>query len=85
MRRTRSATLPMSIIELRSLLHSINVSLLFFPATTVIGPLASVNVCFAYLLTRLLSRVVLPTPGGPTIAMMTGGGSSSGVLFTRGT
>lgn len=85
MRRTRSAILPISIMLLRSLLHSMNVSRRFFPLTTVMGPLASFKVCFEYLLTRLLSRVVLPTPGGPTIATMTGGGSSSGVRLTKGT
>ena len=83
--RTRSAIFPTSIMELRSLLHSINVSRRFLPLTTVTGPLTSLRVCFVYRLTRLLSNVVFPTPGGPTTAMMTGGGSSSGVRFTRGT
>ena len=83
--RTRSATFPMSIIELRSLLHSTNVSLRRFPLTTVIGPWAWFKVCFVNLRTRLLRSVVFPTPGGPTIATMTGGGSSSGVRLTRGT
>jgi hypothetical protein len=84
-RRTRSAILPMSIIEFRSLLHSINVSRRFLPLTTVTGPLTSLKVCFVYRRTRLLSRVDLPTPGGPTMATMTGGGSSSGVRLTSGT
>jgi len=83
--RTRSATFPMSIIELRSLLHSTNVSLRRFPLTTVMGPWAWFKVCFVNLRTRLLRSVVFPTPGGPTIATMTGGGSSSGVRFTSGT
>lgn len=83
--KTKSAIFPMSIIELRSLLHSIKVSLLFFPLTTVTGPLISFKVCLVYRRTRLLSRVDLPTPGGPTTATSTGGGSSSGVRFTRGT
>ena len=65
-------------MELRSLLHSMKVIRFFFPLTTVMGPLASFNVCFVYLLTRLLSNVLFPTPGGPTIATTTGGGSSSG-------
>ena len=38
MSRTRSATLAISIIELRSLLHSINVMRFFLPLTTVMGP-----------------------------------------------
>lgn len=82
---TKSATFPISIILFRSLLHSTNVSLRFFPLTTVMGPLASFKVCFVYRLTRLLRRVVLPTPGGPTMATMTGGGASSGVRLTSGT
>lgn len=45
MSRTRSAILPTSIMELRSLLHSMNVMRFFFPLTTVIGPLASFRVC----------------------------------------
>ncbi len=85
MRRTRSATLPMSIIEFRSLLHSMNVRRLFFPDTTVTGPLISFSVCFVYRRTRLFTRVLLPTPDGPTTAIITGGGMSSGVRFTRGT
>lgn len=85
MRSTKSTTLPISIMELRSLLHSMKVSRRFFPPTTVIGPLASCRVCFEYRRTRLLRRVVFPTPGGPTMATMTGGGMSSGVLSTRGT
>lgn len=67
------------------LLHSIKVSLLFLPLTTVMGPRASWRVCFEYRLTRLFKRVVLPTPDGPTIATITGGGISSGVRSTRGT
>jgi hypothetical protein len=59
--KTKSAILPMSIIELRSLLHSMKVSLRFFPVTTVIGPFNSVRVCFEYLLTRLLMSIVFPT------------------------
>jgi hypothetical protein len=35
---TRSATFPMSIIELRSLLHSMRVRRRFLPETIVIGP-----------------------------------------------
>lgn len=85
MSRTRSAIFPTSIMLLRSLLHSMNVRRRFLPVTTVMGPLASFSVCLVYRLTRLLSRVVLPTPGGPTMATMTGGGSSSGVRLTRGT
>jgi hypothetical protein len=84
-RRTRSAILPISIIEFRSLLHSINVSRRFLPLTTVTGPLISFKVCFVYRRTRLLSKVDLPTPGGPTIATITGGGSLSGVRLTSGT
>ncbi|SRR6266446_6600902 len=76
MRRMRSATLPMSIIEERSLLHSINVSLLFLPLITVTGPLMSLSVCLVYLRTRDLTRVLFPTPGGPTTATITGGGTS---------
>jgi len=83
--RTRSATFPMSIMELRSLLHSMNVSLRRFPLATVMGPWAWFKVCFANLRTRLLRSVVFPTPGGPTMATMTGGGSSSGVRSTSGT
>lgn len=83
--RTRSATFPISIIELRLLLHSTNVSLRRFPLTTVTGPWARFNVCFVNLRTRLLRSVVFPTPGGPTMATMMGGGSSSGVRSTRGT
>jgi hypothetical protein len=76
-RSTRSAILPMSIMEFRSLLHSIKVRRRFFPtnilvfadttvsqdlpATTVMGPLTSDRVCFVYLFTRLLTRVVFPT------------------------
>lgn len=60
-RSTKSAIFPMSIIELRSLLHSIIVSLLFFPATSVMGPLISESVCFVYLRTRDLIRVDFPT------------------------
>lgn len=85
MRRTKSTTFAMSIMELRSLLHSMKVSRRFFPPTTVIGPFASCMVCFEYRRTRLFRRVVFPTPGGPTMAMMTGGGVSSGVLSTNGT
>lgn len=85
MRRTRSAILPMSIMLLRSLLHSRKVSLRLLPLTTVIGPFASVRVCFVYRLIRLFKSVVLPTPGGPTMATMIGGGSSSGVRLTSGT
>lgn len=85
MRRTKSTTLPMSIMELMSLLHSMKVIRRLFPPMTVIGPFASCRVCFAYRRTRLLRRVVFPTPGGPTIATMTGGGVSSGVLSTKGT
>lgn len=85
MRRTRSAILPMSIMLLRSLLHSINVMRRFLPLTTVMGPFASVRVCLVYRRTRLFNRVVLPTPGGPTMAITTGGGSSWGVRSTRGT
>lgn len=83
--RIKSATFPMSIIELRSLLHSKNVSLRRFPLITVIGPWARLKVCFVNLRTRLLRSVLFPTPGGPTMATMTGGGSSSGVRLTRGT
>jgi len=57
----------------------------FLPLTTVTGPLTSFNICLVYRRTRLLSKAVLPTPGEPTMAMITGGGSSSGVRFTRGT
>ena len=85
MRRTRSAILPMSIIELRSLLHSMKVRRLFLPLTTVTGPRISDSVCLVYRRTRLLTKVLLPTPGGPTMATMTGGGRSSGVRSTRGT
>lgn len=85
MSRTRSAILPMSIMLLRSLLHSINVMRRFLPLTTVMGPFASVRVCLVYRRTRLFNRVVLPTPGGPTMAITTGGGSSWGVRSTRGT
>lgn len=84
-RRTRSATLPMSIILLRSLVHSMKVSRRFFPLTTVTGPLGSLRVCFVYRRTRLLRRVVFPTPGGPTMATTTGGGFPCGVRLTRGT
>lgn len=85
MRRTRSAILPMSIKEEMSLLHSISVSLRFFPLITVTGPLMSLSVCLVYLRTRDLMRVLFPTPGGPTMATITGGGASSGERFTRGT
>jgi len=85
MRRTRSATFPTSIMEERSLLHSIRVSRLLFPLTTVTGPLMSFRVCLVYLRTRDLTSVLFPTPGGPTMATMTGGGTSSGVRSTRGT
>ena len=47
MSNTRSAIFPMSIMLLRSLLHSINVSRFFLPLTTVMGPFASFKVCFA--------------------------------------
>lgn len=85
MRRTRSAIFPMSIIELRSLLHSMKVILFFFPATTVTGPCTWLRVCFVWRRTSDFSRVVFPTPEGPTMATMTGGGRSSGVRLTRGT
>ena len=85
MSKTRSATLPMSIMLFRSLLHSTKVRRFFFPLTTVIGPFGSLSVCFVYRRTSDFSRVVLPTPGGPTMATTTGGGSSSGVRLTRGT
>jgi hypothetical protein len=85
MRRTRSATLPMSTMEEISLLHSMMVSRFFFPLMTVTGPLISFSVCLVYLRTRDLTRVLFPTPGGPTTATMTGGGASSGVRSTRGT
>lgn len=85
MRRTRSAILAMSIMEERSLLHSIMVSRLFFPLITVTGPLMSLSVCLVYLRMRDLTRVLFPTPGGPTTATITGGGTSSGERFTRGT
>lgn len=84
-RSTRSATLPMSIMEERSLLHSIRVSRFFFPLITVTGPLISFSVCLVYLRTRDLTRVLFPTPGGPTTATMTGGGESPGVRSMRGT
>lgn len=83
--KTRSAILPMSIMLLRSLLHSMKVRRRFLPVTTVTGPFMSLRVCLVYRLTRLLRRVVFPTPGGPTIATITGGGSSSGVRLTKGT
>jgi hypothetical protein len=85
MRRMRSATLPMSIMELRSLLHSIRVSRRLLPLTTVTGPLISFSVCLVYLRTRDLTRVLFPTPGGPTMATIIGGGMSLGVRSTRGT
>ena len=85
MSRTRSAILPMSIILFRSLLHSTKVNRRFLPLTTVTGPLTSLRVRFVYRLMRLLRSVVFPTPGGPTIATITGGGSSSGTRFMRGT
>lgn len=47
MSNTRSAIFPMSIILLRSLLHSTKVRRFFLPLTTVIGPFASFKVCFA--------------------------------------
>lgn len=84
-RSTRSATLPMSIMEEGSLLHSMSVSRFFFPLITVTGPLISLSVCLVYLRTRDLTRVLFPTPGGPTTATMTGGGASPGVRSTRGT
>ena len=85
MSRTRSAILPMSMIEFKSLLHSMKVMRFFFPLTTVTGPWIWLRVCLVYLLIRDFIRVVLPTPGGPTTATMTGGGWSSGVRSTRGT
>jgi hypothetical protein len=85
MSRTRSATLPTSIIEFRSDLTSMNVIRRFFPATTVTGPLSSPNVCLVYRRTSERRSVVLPTPGGPAMATMMGGGRSSGVRETSGT
>lgn len=61
MSRTRSATLPMSIIELRSLLHSTIVRRRFLPETSVIGPLISERECLVYLRTRDLMSVDFPT------------------------
>lgn len=67
-----------------SLGHSTNVRRCFFEVTTVIGPSGSDKVSLAYRFTRDLRSVVLPTPGGPTMATSLGGGSS-GSLSTSGT
>lgn len=56
--------------------HSTNVKRCRFEVTTVMGPCGSESVSFVYLLTRDFKRVVLPTPGGPTIVTSRGGGSS---------
>ncbi|KAH3688656.1 hypothetical protein WICPIJ_000347 [Wickerhamomyces pijperi] len=82
---TKSAILAASIIEFKSLATSMNVKRRLLPLTTVIGPLTSVKDCLANCLTKDLINVVLPVPGGPTTATMTGGGSSSGVRSTIGT
>lgn len=66
--KTKSATLARSIIELMSLLHSINVILNFFPTTIVTGPLMVVRGCFVKCLTKLCINVDFPTLGGPTTA-----------------
>ena len=52
--------------------------IVFFPLTTVMGPLISVNVVFVNLLINDFINVDFPVPGGPTTAIITGGGSSSG-------
>lgn len=55
----------------------------FLDVTIVIGPLMFVTLVRVKLLIRLLMSVDLPTFGGPTTAIRTGGGSS-GVLSTSG-
>ena len=55
----------------------------FLEVTTVMGPWGSDIVSLAYRRMKDLSSVVLPTPGGPTMATRRGGGSS-GSLSTRG-
>ncbi len=82
---TRSAIFAISIMEGKSFEHSMNVNLLVFEETTVIGPLISEIECFVYLFIKLFIRVVFPTPGGPTMAITTGGGggvpsNSEGVM-----
>jgi hypothetical protein len=42
----------------------------------VMGPWGSERVSLAYRLTSDFSKVVFPTPGGPTIVTRRGGGSS---------
>src|SRR5271154_2311395 len=85
MSRTISAIFATSIIAAReSEGHSKKVRRLLFDVTTVRGPVGWERVCFVYRLIKLLMRVVLPTPGGPTTAVMIGG-ASSGSLSTCGT
>ena len=54
------------------------------PETIVIGPWMVDSFCRVKFLMRDLTRVDLPTLGGPTTAMRTGGGST-GDLSTTGT
>jgi len=52
--------------------------------TTVMGPAGVERVCLVYRRINDFKSVVLPTPGGPTMAQMMGG-ASSGRRSTRGT
>ena len=88
MSNTKSATLPISIMALRSLLHSMKVRRRVLPLTQVTGPRMSFRLCLVKRLMSDFISVVLPTwisasaridqltPGGPTTATMTGGGGS---------
>lgn len=55
----------------------------FLPVTIVTGPFIWVNGLFTKSFNKLFIRVLLPTLGGPTTAIMIGGGSR-GVLSTTG-
>lgn len=59
------------------------VSRRFFDTTMEIGPLILVTLVRVKFLIRLLMSVDFPTFGGPTTAMIIGGGSS-GVASTSG-
>jgi hypothetical protein len=80
---TKSETLAMSIIELISLLHSMNVKRRFLLVTTVTGPFIFVNFCRVKFLIKPCIKVDFPTFGGPTIPTTMGAGSND-VLSTSG-
>lgn len=47
------------------------------PETTVTGPLMSDSLCFVKFRIKHFMSVVFPTFGGPTIAIIRGGGSTA--------